>query len=255
MKIMKIAMIQMLVHPGEITQNLKHAEELIIKATKLGCDCVVLPECLDIGWANEEALDLVTTIPGKTTDILCEIAKSNYIYIVAGITEKDHEKFYNTAVLISNKGELLGKHRKIHLVGGVEDIFEPGESLKIFNTPFGKIGITICADNLMDTIAFGQSLAHMGAKMILSPSSWAVSPEKLGKSYGDEWMEPYTLLSSKYNLSIIGVSNVGIITNGLWKGWKCIGNSIAIGNGGELIEVLPYGELAEEIRIINCKLV
>jgi len=244
----------MLVHPGKIDENLKHAQECIEEAKKMVCDLVILPECFDIGWANGNALQFATPIPGTTTDFLCELAEKNSVYLVAGITEKENNHYYNTAVFISNSGQLLGKHRKIHLVPYVENMFDVGEKLQVYETPFGKIGINICADNLMDSIALGQSLGLMGAKLIVSPSSWAVPADKVGEPYGSEWIEPYTLLSKCYRMNIIGVSNVGTVESGLWSGYKCIGNSIAMGQDGELLAVLTHGETAEEIRIVECNM-
>ena len=70
----------------------------------------------------------------------------------------------------------------------------------------------------------------------------------MGKEYGQEWIEPFEYLSRKYNLDILAVSNVGPVTDGEWKGWTCIGNSIAIGKRGEKAVILNYGPDAEDIR-------
>ena len=52
------------------------------------------------------------------------------IGIIAGITEREGDHIYNSAVFISNTGELLGKHRKINLVPDVEDMYTSGTSVK-----------------------------------------------------------------------------------------------------------------------------
>jgi hypothetical protein len=47
-------------------------------------------------------------------------------------------------------------------------------------------------------------------------------------------------------VTVIGVSNVGWLTGGPWKGRKCIGCSLAVGPGGVLARG-AYGEAAEQL--------
>ena len=51
--------------------------------------------------------------------------------------------------------------------------------------------------------------------------------------YGKLWRDSYTELARLYDVTVIGVSNVGPITGGPWAGRKCIGCSLAVGPGGE----------------------
>ncbi len=103
----------------------------------------------------------------------------------------------------------------------------------------------------------GHVLGRMGCQLLLSPSSWAVSDEfiKAGKKYGEEWTIPYEMLSKMYKMPIVGVSNVGEVPFGAWKGWHCIGNSIATNSKGEVVKVLPFGVHAEVLEIIELELV
>lgn len=250
MKQAKIAMIQMEVAPGDINSNLSKATIFVKKAAQNGANIALLPECVDFGWTDTSAISLAEPLYGKAHTALNNMAVENNIYIVAGIVEKEEDKLYNTALLISPKGLLLGKHRKISLVEGVEDkIYSKGNNLQFFKTKFGNIALTVCADNLMPTICFAESLAKMGADLFLSPCSWTVSPDKLGMPYGEEWIEPYSYLTKKYNVNIIGVSNIGEIKAGSWKNWRCIGNSVAMGAGGKILATLAYGK--ESLKIIE----
>lgn len=249
---MKIGMGQMLVVCGAINSNLNRAAQMIRKAAKNGCDLVILPECLDIGWANAAYLSEAEGFPGSVLQYLCDEARHSSIWVAAGITECCKDGYHNASVLISGEGQLAGTHRKINLVDGVETMYTPGSRVEVFDTPWGKAGITICADNLMEYVCLGESLARMGAKWIFSPCAWAVSDERYGKKYGDEWLKPYSHLSANYGLNIIGVSNVGIIGDGLWKDYRCIGNSIAVVNKGQTVKVLDYGEDAWMLGILEC---
>lgn len=58
-------------------------------------------------------------------------------------------------------------------------------------------------------------------------------------------------MSSLFNLYIIGVSNVGKINAGPWKGWSCIGNSFAFGPGGKMLLKAPFGEDADTVLFLD----
>ncbi|MBQ9135336.1 MAG: carbon-nitrogen hydrolase family protein [Lachnospiraceae bacterium] len=252
---LKIAMIQMKVEFHEADKNLAHAEALIKEAVAQDAQICVLPECMDLGWGTPKAVKLAEPIPGRTSDALCKIAKDNHVYIVSGITERDGNDIYNTALLISDEGIILGKHRKINVLTGVEDVYTVGNMLSIIPTPLGKIGIDICADNSIQSVSIGHTLARMGAQIILSPCAWAVPADRDPKKpYGMEWITPYSHLSQTFGIPIIGVSNVGLVKDGSWAGWKAIGNSIAYDRHGNLLTMLPYGEGAECVQVLDVEL-
>lgn len=256
MENLKVGMIQMLVAFGEAQTNIRRADELVAEAVAQGAQICVLPECMDLGWANPEAPQLACPIPGKTSDAYCEIARKNQVWLVAGITEKCDNVVYNAALLISDKGEILHKHRKINVLTGVEDVYAIGDAIAVTETPFGTIGIDICADNAVQSLSIGHTLARMGAQVILSPSAWAVLPDRdpVKEPYGNEWHVPYRQLSELFEIPVIGVSNVGSMPAGTWAGWKAIGNSIAYNSNGQLETVLPYGEDAQCVRVIEVAL-
>ncbi len=60
----KIAVGQMLVEGGAVSDNLARAEQMIAAAALQGCNVVVLPECLDVGWTHPDAVALAEPIPG-----------------------------------------------------------------------------------------------------------------------------------------------------------------------------------------------
>lgn len=256
MSIVKIAMIQMLVEFHEADKNISHAATFIRQAVSQGAQICVLPECMDLGWGTPKAVQLAKPIPGETSQKLCQIAKENHVYLATGITERDGDDIYNAAILISDEGVILGKHRKINVLTGVEDVYSIGNMLSVIATPFGKIAMDICADNGVASLSIGHTLARMGAQIILSPSSWAVSPDwdPSKQTYGETWHVPYAHLSKTYGIPIIGVSNVGNVLDGSWAGWKAIGNSIAYDRFGNVLSILPYGEDAECVRILEVEL-
>lgn len=97
---------------------------------------------------------------------VCESARKNSIYVLFTTHEKDaQDYYYNTAFLISDKGEIVGRYRKCQLtmseyLSGIV----PGDELPVFETPFGKIGILICWDQWFYEAS--RILASKGAEII-----------------------------------------------------------------------------------------
>jgi predicted amidohydrolase len=252
-----VGMGQILVEGGAVAENLARAVAMIRRAAEKGCRLVVLPECLDCGWTHPDSPRLAKPIPGPSSEILEKAAAENNIYVVAGLTERAGDDIYNAAVLISPKEGILLKHRKINELTIAHDIYSIGDRLGVAHTPLGTIGVNICADNFPDSLVLGHSLARMGAQVILSPSAWAVDADHDNNKtpYGGMWRESYSKLATLYDLSVIGVSNVGWMNAGVWKGRKCIGCSMAVGPGGKPLADCPYGESAEYLGIARVELV
>src|SRR6266850_3160610 len=91
--------------------------------------------------------------------------------------------------------------------------------------------------------------AHSGR----AQRAWAVDADhdNLKNPYGDLWLTVYRELAALYGMSVIGVSCVGWLTGGPWKGRKCIGNSIAVGPGGQVLAMGPYGVDAESLTVVE----
>jgi predicted amidohydrolase len=248
----RIGMAQTLVEGGQPGPNLDRAVAAVRKAADLGCRIVVLPECLDLGWTDPSARELAQAIPGPHLDRLASAARAANVYVAAGLVERAGSYLFNSAVLISASGELLLHHRKINELDIALDLYTVGDRLGVVRTEFGTIGLAICADNFADSLAVGHVLARMGAQLILSPSAWAVDADHDNgrEPYGKLWLDAYAELARLYDVTVIGVSNVGWLTGGPWKGRKCIGCSLAVGPRGVLAKG-PYGETAEAVTVVE----
>jgi len=149
-----------------------------------GIDLVVTPECFLDGyvasakdWAPERFAAVAQDI--QTSPYIRQVralAESRKIYIVFGFTERRGGKFYNTALMVGRKGEIVGRYSKTHLQN--HDLrFAPGDDLPVFQTPWGKAGILICADRRWPETA--RVLRLRGARMVLIPSygMWGLDNE------------------------------------------------------------------------------
>jgi predicted amidohydrolase len=245
----RLAMAQTLVEGGKPAANLDRAVAAIRRAADLGCRVVVLPECLDIGWTHPSARDLAQPIPGPHFDRLARAAKEAKVYVAAGLVERAGSQLFNSAVLIAANGDLVLHHRKINELDIALDLYSVGDRIGVAHTDLGTYGLNICADNFADSLAISHVLCRMGAQVILSPSAWAVDADhdNQREPYGKLWLDSYTELARLYDVTVVGVSNVGWITGGPWKGRKCIGSSLAVGPGGAVLARGPCGEAAEAV--------
>jgi len=132
---------------GEIDRNIGRARELV---ASVDAQLIVLPEFFNTGYliaAREEAWDLGEPVPnGKTTTALCEMARAKNLNIVAGLIEREGDKLFNAAVLVSPDG-YVATYRKMHLFNEEKRWFDPGDKgFEVYDLGICKIGIMICFD-------------------------------------------------------------------------------------------------------------
>jgi predicted amidohydrolase len=156
-------------------------------------------------------------------------------------------------VLIDPEGRLLLHHRKIHELDFGRDLYAAGDRLGVADTPFGRIGLMICADGFAPGQVISRTLALMGAQVILSPCAWAVPADHDNERepYGRIWLENYGTVCREHDVIIAGCSNVGMVTAGPWSGRPCIGCSLVIGTDGEPLLRGAYGPAADEVNLLE----
>jgi len=164
--------------------NLRLWCEHIDAAGRLGLDIVCLGEAITIVGTGCSVKDCAEPIPGPSTRQLGQAARRNRMWVVAGLTEKDGDIVYNTAVLLDRQGHLGGTYRKVHLPReewkkGVR----PGDTYPVFDTDFGKIAIQICYDWFFPEAA--TIFALKGAEIIFAPTWGNTLPDENGCVNGE----------------------------------------------------------------------
>ncbi len=251
---MKLALVQMLIEPGRKEANLARAERKIAEAAACGAQIVLLPEALPLGWTHPSAHAEADEVSrGESCVRLCRAATAHGVFVCSGIVERDAARIFNAAVLINSTGEVILHHRKIHELDIAQGLYARGDRLAVADTPFGKIGLMICADGFAPGRAISRTLGLMGAQILLSPCAWAVPTDhdNLREPYGQLWLDSYGPVAREFSLVIAAASNVGPITAGPWQGRKCIGNSLVIGRQGQELARGPFGEMAESIVLVE----
>lgn len=252
---MKIGLCQLLVEGGEPERNLERAQKLIEQAVAQKCEMILLPETLDFAWTHPSIYEEAEPIPGKFSSFFCDLAKKYSVWICLGLTEKVSNCFFNTAILISDDGKIVHKYRKINLLEVEFPFYEVGQELSVVDTPFGKIGINICADNYEHALCLGHSLARMGAQIILSPSSWTVDhfiTEEMDP-YEDKWIRPLSEIATLYEIPVISTTSVGYIVGGPYEGKKMIGCSLAVDKTGKVTQG-EFNEFAGDLKVVEVEL-
>ncbi|XP_028856774.1 omega-amidase NIT2 [Denticeps clupeoides] len=175
----RLAVVQL--HVSKVkADNLSRAHNLVTEAAGQGAKIVVLPECFNSPYGTGFFAEYAEKIPGESTLLLSEIAKENKIFLVGGsIPEEDRGKLYNTCSVFGPDGNLLIKHRKIHLFdidvpGKIRfqesETLSPGSVLSMFDTPFCKVGVGICYDMRFAELA--QIYAKKGCQLLVYPGAF-----------------------------------------------------------------------------------
>jgi 5-aminopentanamidase len=130
----------------DIEQSLKLIVTYALKAESQDAKLVCFPECYLQGYivnnrTHQLALDLSSDAFER---ILYQLAAIRPVLVI-GLIERENQKVFNTAVVIK-EGQLLGRYRKVKLIGGEKGIFEAGSEFPVFETEGLRFGINICYD-------------------------------------------------------------------------------------------------------------
>ena len=176
---MRVALIQMPVTPDK-QENISCACRAIRKAACNGADVAVLPEMFCCPYENSCFRVYGEEAGGPAQQALSALAGKLGLYIVGGsIPELEGDKVYNTSYVYGRKGELLAKHRKVHLFdidvqGGQRfmesDTLSPGNAITTFETEFGICGLCICFDLRFEELA--RCMCLRGAKVLFVPAAF-----------------------------------------------------------------------------------
>lgn len=226
---------------GDRAANAAAIFRAIQAASEAGCDLVALPECSLAGWLSSEARRIAEEIPGPFTNEISTLAQRLGIAVAVGMEERCGERIYNTAVLIGRDGEIVARHRKINELGIGLSLYTRGESLSVSQFEGRTIALSICADSWRPEIT--DALYLMGARLIISPSAWAVVAG--GESTNIAWIsEAYRARAEGRDLYIVSPNGVGDVTDGPWKGRLLQGNSLVTGPDGVNLSTGPENEPA-----------
>ena len=214
----RIAAIQLSpgVHPEK---NLEKAARLIAEAAASGARLVALPEAfLYRGRSDPDSLFAIA-VPGIWTERLANLAREHGIWLLAGsIFEQipGQAKVFNTSLVFNPAGQQVAAYRKIHLFEihnetGKElseaDYQLHGQELVCVETPWFKLGLSICFDLRFPELYRG--LVKMGAHLLAVPSAFLM---KTGRDHWEVLLRARAIETQCYIIApnCIGHSATGV---------------------------------------------
>ena len=237
--IVKMAAIQMASGPY-VGSNLSEAERLIEIAVNQGARLIVLPEYFAImGLKDTDKIKVREEEGhGQIQDFLSNTAKKHKVWIIGGsipLTSKSPNKVRNSCLVFDDKGKQVARYDKIHLFGldlgnehyHEETTIEPGNTIQVIDTPFGKIGLSICYD-----LRFPELYRAMGeVNIIVVPSAFT---DTTGKAHWETLVRARAIENLCY---VIAPAQGGYHISGR----ETHGNSMIVDPWGVVLDRLPRG--------------
>jgi predicted amidohydrolase len=165
---MKIAACQ----PPDVQNDTERALSLIeshtANAHRQGAKVVCFPECFLQGYdvRAEYVANAALDLESFEFELILRRLEPLEPVVVFGLIEQEAGKFYNTAVVI-DRGKLVTRYRKAHLIGREQAIFEAGSGCSLFEVSGTKIGINICYD--LQFAESAESAVRAGAELLVCP--------------------------------------------------------------------------------------
>jgi len=238
---MKVALVQLSVSDNPAA-NLPQTLDWIVQAVGLGAGFVVTPEvtnCVSQARAHQAQV-LCHEAEDPTLDALREAAKLHGIWLSIGSlalkTQDRDGRFANRSFLIDPAGQIVARYDKIHMfdvvVSESESYHEsagyrPGRRAVIADTPFAKLGLSICYDVRFAYLY--RALAQAGAEVLLVPS--AFSPVT-GAAHWQPLLRARAIETGSY---VIAAAQTGSHAASVGRSRTTYGHSLAISPWGEVL--------------------
>lgn len=159
----------------------RRIDRLISEAAHHGARLLVFPEYAAMELASLFGTETCASLPAQLEAIqslvprylhLYEVLAGRYaVYVLAGsIPVLDEDGAYRNRAFLFGPDGLIGHQDKLQMTRFENEdwLITPGNALKVFDTPIGTLGVTICYDVEFPLIA--RALADAGARILLAPS-------------------------------------------------------------------------------------
>jgi len=238
-----VAAIQMASGPN-VKANLEQAEKLIRTAVQQDAELVVLPENFAImGMSEVDKVTIAETYgEGPIQQFLSQQAIKHGIWIVGGTIPIDSSvtgKVYSASLLYNDKGEVVARYDKIHLFDVVlednnesyteSDTIESGDDVVVADTPFGKLGLSVCYDLRFPELF--RAMADVGMEICVLPSAFT---SLTGKAHWESLLRARAIENLCY---VIAPDQGGYHMNGR----ETHGDSMIVDPWGVVLNRLPHG--------------
>jgi NAD+ synthase (glutamine-hydrolysing) len=146
-----IALSQINTRLGGIDSNLEKHLAVVEEARGSGVELLVFPELSLTGYVLQDLVPAVAHRPTRDDPVFKPLLEaSRKLDLVVGFVEEDRRsRFFISSAYLSG-GEVVHVHQKVYLpTYGLFDegrFFALGDSVRAFDTRFGRVGMLICED-------------------------------------------------------------------------------------------------------------
>ncbi|MCA8881496.1 MAG: carbon-nitrogen hydrolase family protein [Rhodobacteraceae bacterium] len=238
---MRAALVQM-TSSDQPSENLAAAEALIAGAAADGAGFVLTPEvtnCVSASRSHQaEVLSLEKDDPVLAG--LRETAARHGVWLVIGSlalkSASASGRFINRSFLIAPEGTILARYDKIHMFDVVlsetesyreSDGFRPGSKAVLAETPFARIGLSVCYDLRFPQLY--RALAKAGAQILTVPAAFAVPT---GQAHWEVLLRARAIECGAY---VLAPAQCGSHEVSRGRGRDTWGHSLAVTPWGEIL--------------------
>ena len=248
---LNLALAQISTKLGDVQANLDKHLSLLAEAKKGEADLVVFPELSLTGYVLQDLVPTVSHKPTEDDPVFKPLLQASHdLDLVVGFVDEDpRHRFYIASAYLSG-GRVLHVHHKVYLpTYGLFDegrFFAWGDSVRAFDTRFGRMGILICEDFWHASPPYVLWLD--GADVLLfasaSPGRGLNDSEKLESA---RWVENVNRSYANLFTSFVAHSNRVGFEDGLifW------GGATVFDPNGERIAQGPYFEEALTVATLD----
>ncbi len=213
---MKVCVAQIRIDDGKKEDNLKRVIQYIHKASRIGCELVVFPECV-LGGFKDTPL-IAEPLDGEFMNTLKMLSNELDIAIAGTFAERDLDKIYDTAFFVYNNKIYTYRKRILFKPSGEDKIFGAGsKEPEVFEYKSRKIGMLICYEVRFPELVL--PMLSRGLELLILPAAW-MSPRRVSDR---EALIPARAVESQSY--VIAANRVG---------GKFFGRSIIAGPSGEV---------------------
>lgn len=200
-----------------LAQTLARIEDAAAQGANLVCLQEMFQHPYPCQAEDTSQFDLAETIPGPTSEALAKLAAARGVGIVASLFEKRAEGVYhNTAIVIDEAGELVGRYRKMHIPDDPlyyeKFYFTPGDlGFGVHATAAARVGTLVCWDQWFPEAARLSTLA--GAQVLVYPTAigWQFDEgEDVDVAQHDAWETIQRSHAIANGVFVAAVNRVGI---------------------------------------------
>lgn len=222
--------------------NLPVTLDLVRKAAAGGASFVLTPECTNGLSSNRERQRQVFhhEQDDPTLAALREEAARHGIWLLIGslglLTADSDGRFANRSFLVGPDGQIATRYDKIHMfdvnvsaseVYRESSGYRPGNKAVLAETPFGKIGMTVCYDLRFPQLY--RRLAQAGAQFLTVPAAFN---HITGAAHWDVLLRARAIETGCF---VLAPAQTGFHPETDGKGRKTHGHSLVIAPWGEVL--------------------